>query len=175
MIALRSSTFLLSRRVNVELAIAVRVVAGCDRIELGDGCLELELPFQRVWWSQQRAVRARGRVCRPSGRVVTYVEVELAPWSSTVTELFLRPLARHPERWGARRTHRYFALAHRGADQLARACTEYARDLGPSRGSTVDGQPEIAKIGRARRVPWSEPSDGAPPNGYTAPSEPVSQ
>ena len=46
------------------------------------------------------------------------MEIEIGPWSEVDIELLIRPRARHPERWSGRRLRRYFAQAHRSADDL---------------------------------------------------------
>jgi hypothetical protein len=63
----------------------------------------------------------------PRGRVVATVDIEVSMWSHGTTELQLRPVARHPERWSSRRIRRYFALAHVTADETARLLAWRAR------------------------------------------------
>jgi len=62
--------------------------------------------------SDLATVRAQTRVDRFTA------EVELAPWSDQAAELVLRPAARAPHRWGARRRRRWYAHAHTAADAL---------------------------------------------------------
>jgi hypothetical protein len=59
---------------------------------------------------------------------IARVEIELSMWSNDSSELQLRPVARHPERWSGRRARRYFTRAHRGADATARLVAHRAID-----------------------------------------------
>ena len=88
---------------------------------------------------------AGARLLDDRRRTVARVEIELSMWSSDSSELQLRPVARHPERWSSRKARRYFALAHRGADATARLVAhrvERGRAQGPRVGSrtTAHGQ-----------------------------------
>jgi len=77
--------------------------------------------------------RAPAALLTKRTRVVALVEVEVAMWSHDSTELTLRPVARHPERWSSRRIRRYFTLAHLGTDEIARRLAERARSTGHRR------------------------------------------
>ncbi len=63
--------------------------------------------------------RARGELRALRGRAFP-VDVELAPWSETTTELVLRPAVRSLHNWGGRRLRRWFDVAHATADVLRR-------------------------------------------------------
>jgi len=79
----------------------------------------------------------RGRLSGGGMRVIpfTRVELEVSSWSSTETELLLRPVGRRAARWGRRRQDRYFSLAHLTLDRLAEtgAVANRRRDV-PDRG-----------------------------------------
>ena len=118
-------TFVLQRRINrpsaeVLHAISNPAVFGSGAVLSSDanGALRLEEPFRRVARFGSSAWRANARLMQPHGRRLAAVEIEISPWSEVDTELLIRPRARHPERWSGRRLRRYFAQAHRSADDL---------------------------------------------------------
>lgn len=70
--------------------------------------------------------RATARLLSGRRRLVARLDIEIgirAPGSVLVQ---LRPLDRRPQRWSTRRTRRYFALAHAGADRLEALLNEHA-------------------------------------------------
>jgi hypothetical protein len=70
-------------------------------------------PFGRGHLAPARAAGALR-----AGRRVVPVELELAPWSDTMTQLVLRPSAPRAYRWGARRRRHWYPAAHAAADAL---------------------------------------------------------
>jgi hypothetical protein len=78
------------------------------------------------------------------GRRVAAVEIEVSMWSHDSTELALRPVARHPERWSGPRMKRYFALAHASADAVAR--------LLASRAFTATHTPRVDALSSTERA-----------------------
>ena len=89
------------------------------RLHIDDGLCITVGTYAMSW-------RAQGRLLTRRGRVVTRVELEIDAWSNDATRLQVRPIARHPERWGRARLHRYFVLAHDAADHTARLLTDLA-------------------------------------------------
>jgi hypothetical protein len=131
-------SFVIQRRIPLPLSAVHRGLADREALaptELltldGDGFLRVAEPFRPMAPSIERQATPTWR--GPAGlltkrtRVVALVEVEVAMWSNDSTELSLRPVARHPERWSSRRIGRYFALAHLGTDEIARLLAERAR------------------------------------------------
>ena len=122
-------TFVLQRRINEPLAAVEQVV--CDPTALRAGTIfdlgadgvvaRLDAPFGVTfppfgldgasWVAPASAVSRRGRIR------MRFV-LEINAWDQNSTELLLRPLARHPYRWGGRRLRQYFRLAHSTADAL---------------------------------------------------------
>jgi hypothetical protein len=134
---LRWPTFVIARRINCPVDTLARALdsPGTLRrgatIELDDGdALVLDGPFRESWCWPRSEWRASGCLYHRRNRPVARVELSIAAWSRDASELALRPVARHPERWGRRRTHRYFALAHDAADGMTRhlRAVEVARD-----------------------------------------------
>jgi hypothetical protein len=130
-ILLDRSTYVLQRRINrppdaVSRIIANSVVFGPDCVVASDtdGELRLERAFRPVPGSPGY-LRADAQLVG-SRRRIARVELEISPWSENATELVLRPLAKHPERWSARRLRSYFARAHDAADHFARLLFESA-------------------------------------------------
>ena len=120
-------TFVLQRRINQPLAEVQRVL--CDpasvetgaELELGSqGRLVVDQRFARAPFPADSSFVAHATLETPRGQRVARVEVEVGAWSHDATVLMLRPVSPHPERWGGRRTNRYFALAHESADVVAR-------------------------------------------------------
>jgi GNAT superfamily N-acetyltransferase len=130
------SKFVLERRVNrpshaVARALRDRsTVAPPTGFSLGDaGTLVVDqtprlssppiLPGQESWRTTARLLTGRRRL-------VARLDIEVSSWAPGSVLIQLRPLDRHPQRWGARRTRRYFTLAHAGADRLVRLLDEAA-------------------------------------------------
>jgi len=132
--------FVLERRINIplstiEAALSDNTVPSTTaRREFSAG-LVLDAPFRprSASWSgsSRRSWCATGTLITDRCRSVARVEVEIAPWSDAATRLELRPVERNPQRWGQRRLHRYFLLAHLAADQTARTLTQTARPSAP--------------------------------------------
>ncbi len=122
---LEPATFVLQRRIvrpfeHSQYTIANPAVFGAGSV-LCDGpagSLVLSGPFRRVIVDPRATWIAEAALSTPRGRRVARVEVEVGPWSSTDTELLLRPVARAPHLWSRRRLQRYFAAAHGAADAL---------------------------------------------------------
>jgi hypothetical protein len=126
--------FVLERRVNqplpaVNAALSIGLPFARDsEWPLGsEGALRVDNPLRRTLGSYDMSWRADARLVTHRGRLVARIEMEVDAWSVDSTRLQLRPVARHPERWGARRLRRYFDLAHRAADGAARELDEIAR------------------------------------------------
>lgn len=120
-------TFVLQRRINVAPVHVLRVVLDRRRWGRGsvvaaqdDGVLQLDAPLHLVEAGRLSAWRAPAQLLTVRGRCVARVEIEISLWSPSDTELLVRPRALHPDRWSGRRAQRYFAHAHRRADQLTR-------------------------------------------------------
>jgi hypothetical protein len=115
-------TFVLSRRVGRAPAAAERTLIDLPREDYSG--LRLAGPFERRTivgpWGTGPPERQAVAVLRTGRRSVERVEVEMGPWAANAVELRLRPLARRPERWSARRQVRYFDRAHEAIDALAR-------------------------------------------------------
>jgi hypothetical protein len=120
-------TYVLQRRINQPLSEVQRVL--CDpasvetgaELELGSqGKLIVDQRFARAPFPADSSFVALGTLQTPRGQRIARVEVEVGAWSQDASVLLLRPMARHPERWGGRRANRYFALAHESADAVAR-------------------------------------------------------
>jgi hypothetical protein len=95
-----------------------------------DGFLHIVEPFRPVtpfsWRQPTPSWCAQARLMTNRGRVVAVVDIEVSMWSHDSSDLQLRPAARHPERWSSLRIRRYFALAHRAADETARRLAQRA-------------------------------------------------
>jgi hypothetical protein len=138
---LQWTTFVLSRRIAASMASVELALAD------GEGILGLDEPFRLEWMLPRLpAWRTTAQLATPRGRRVARVELEITAWSSDATELVLRPLARHPERWGKRRLRRYFALAHGGIDHVASVLAQ-APAIAGDRRHTVDRQERIPSYG----------------------------
>jgi hypothetical protein len=85
--------------------------------------------------SEYTTARASGFI--PSGRRGFAVDVELAPWSDTATEIAVRPAARAPHHWSDRRRRRWYDGAHAAADALRNHLLYVARDTLPPRFEAV--------------------------------------
>ena len=69
--------------------------------------------------------RTTGRLLTDRGRLVARVEIEVAESTASSVSVQLRPLRHRPDRWTARRTLRYFSLAHDASDRLVRLLNEF--------------------------------------------------
>jgi RimJ/RimL family protein N-acetyltransferase len=133
---LGGTTFVLERRVNQPSYAVARTlrdratIAPTNGFALGDdGTLLVDdaprssshpiVPGYESWRTTARLLNGRGRI-------VAHLDVEISTWAAGSVLIQLRPLDRSPQRWGARRTRRYFALAHAGADRLVRLLNEGA-------------------------------------------------
>jgi hypothetical protein len=116
------STFVLQRRINqpfdvVSHTIANPAIFGADCVVSSSpqGAIRLESAFRGAG----PAFRADATLLNARGKRVAGVEVEVSAWSAAAdTELLIRPIAKHPERWTGPRARRYFAHAHQSADGL---------------------------------------------------------
>ena len=131
---LERPAFVLERRINhppplVNAAVSTGspLVAGADIPLSSAGSLAIDTPLRRTLGSYDLSYRADARLMTPRKRLVAHIEIEVDPWSRSATRLQLRPAARHPERWSARRLRRYFVLAHQAADHTARELGSAAR------------------------------------------------
>jgi hypothetical protein len=128
---LDTPTFVVQRRVNQPLSAVQRGLA--DRSLLAPTCvLDLEAaglmylaePLRPVapFSSRQPTPTwcAEGQLLTTRRHAVASIEIEVSMWSDAATCVTLRPAARHPERWPARRVRRYFTAAHAAADETAR-------------------------------------------------------
>ncbi len=117
-------SFVVSRRINRPLPAVQSVLFDPSSFRTGDtygmgtdGALTIDSPFRLIAEYPTPSWRATARLFSQGSRAVARVELEVAAWSTNTSELTVRPIARHPERWGRRRLRRYFALAHEGADR----------------------------------------------------------
>jgi GNAT superfamily N-acetyltransferase len=127
---LSGSNFVLERRVNRPARAVTRtlrdssVVAPASGFAIGSyGRLLVEgvprvavhpvVPGHESWQTTARLL-GTGR------REIAHLDIEISTWTPSSMLLQLRPLDRHPQRWGKRRTQAYFELAHAGADRLER-------------------------------------------------------
>jgi GNAT superfamily N-acetyltransferase len=85
----------------------------------------------------QESWRTTARLLTGRGRLVSRLDIEVSTWAPGSVIIQLRPLDRRPQRWGTRRTRRYFTLAHAGADRLERLLNETVA-IG-----TAGGPPEL--------------------------------
>jgi hypothetical protein len=125
-------SFVVSRRINRPLAAVQSAIADPANFRRGDsygvgadGALTIDQPFRLVTSWPGPSWRAAGRLFARGPRAVARVELEVAAWSGEATELTIRPVSRHPERWGRRRLQQYFALAHDSADRGMKVLTAY--------------------------------------------------
>jgi hypothetical protein len=117
------SNYVFQRRVLVPPLQALRVATDRTAFDAGAvvaadeaGGLVVETPFRLIDVSPAWRWRADGRLVNPRGRSVARVELELGPWSADDCELLLRPRTARPDRWGSRRSRRYFDHAQRRVD-----------------------------------------------------------
>lgn len=125
---LEAMTFVVQRRVNIPLTSVQRGLADRTRLvedrmlDLGTGVVAIDEALRPVApFSAQQPVptwSGRAQLLSPRGRRVATVEVDVSMWSSGSTCIALRPVARFPDRWSARRLRRYFALAHAAVDAI---------------------------------------------------------
>jgi hypothetical protein len=151
---LDTPTFVVHRRVNrplneVQHGLADRTLLAPSRvIDLGaDGYMYIDEPLRPVapFSSRQPLPTwcARVHLLTARRRTVATVELEVSTWAHDATSVTIRPVARHPERWRAWRMRQYFALAHPGADAVARIL---ARRATAAPGTLRDD--EIARLDR---------------------------
>lgn len=116
-----------TRRVDRPWSTVERLLADPDVFppgysdSLGDcGTLRLDGRFDRGSRDLGDLWTARGRVVGRGPRLVLFsrVDVLVTPWSTDACELRVVPCSRSLHRWGARRLHRYWRLAHAAADLL---------------------------------------------------------
>jgi len=81
--------------------------------------------------SDYTTARTRGFI--PSVRRGFVIDVELAPWSDTTTEIAVRPTPRAPHRWSDRRRRRWYESAHAAADALRNHLLHAAPEALPRR------------------------------------------
>lgn len=132
--------FVLERRVNRPsnaLARTLRdreTVAPAVGFPLGDGATLLVDETLRPWPDPMvpghDSWRTTGRLLTSRGRLFVRLDIEIATWARDSVTVQLRPLGRSPQRWGARRTRRYFTLAHAGADQIEHLLNDAAATEG---------------------------------------------
>jgi RimJ/RimL family protein N-acetyltransferase len=148
--ALGRSTFVLERRVNRPSDAVARVlrdrltVAPAGGFGLGnEGTLLVEEVPRRSPASSagQESWRTTGKLLTGRGRLVSRLDIEVSEWAPGSVVIQLRPLAGRTQRWGTRRTRRYFTLAHAGADQLERLLNETA-----SAGASGGHPPELSDV-----------------------------
>jgi hypothetical protein len=123
---LRWPTFVTSRRINCPVDALTTALDSPGTVrrgttfELGRGdVVVLDGPFRETWCWPRSEWRTTGCLYQGRNRPVARLQLTVAAWSHDASELSLRPVSMHPERWGRRRTQRYFALAHDAADQVA--------------------------------------------------------
>lgn len=89
--------------------------------DLDDGHLVLDRPLAPVAGTAGRW-RAAARLRFANARIVRFarVDIEVTLFAGNVAELSVHPRAVGAHQWGRSRQDRYFALAHRAADELAR-------------------------------------------------------
>jgi hypothetical protein len=116
-------TFVLQRRINHPLADVERALDFGLSSERANYVgpfhayrLVLDRPVQLLASWPLHSWRTDGRLVTSRDRRVARIEIEFSVWSTGATELSLRPVANHPERWTGGRQCRYFDAAHRAAD-----------------------------------------------------------
>jgi hypothetical protein len=70
--------------------------------------------------------RATGRLLSGRRRLVARLDIDIGIGAPGTVLVQLRLLDRRPQRWSARRTRRYFVLAHAAADRLEQLLNEHA-------------------------------------------------
>jgi GNAT superfamily N-acetyltransferase len=136
--ALSGSTFVLERRVNRPSQVVAKTlrdrstVAPAKGFALEEGTLLVDdpprlshasVPGRQTW-------RTTGELRSDRGRLVSRLDIEVGAWTPNSVFIQMRPIGCSPQRWGSRRTRRYFTLAHAGADRLERLLSEPAPDPG---------------------------------------------
>ena len=178
-------SFVIQRRIAVPLpdvhrALADRApLASTNLVELGSrGFLYVDEAFRPIapLSSTQSMPTWSAFACILSDRkrVVAVVELEVAMWSDDASELQLRPIARYPERWTARRIRSYFALAHPGADEVARRLAHRAADARETADITAarKGRAQGPRVGSrttARGYRRRYPAEAAERHGLLSP------
>jgi RimJ/RimL family protein N-acetyltransferase len=131
---LYETNFVLERRVNrPSRAVAKRLrdqstIAPAAGFALGtEGTLIVEgapRPSSNPIVAGHESWRTTARLVTARGRHVARLDIEVSTWTPASVLLQFRPLDRNPHRWSARRTRRYFSLAHAGADRLEQLLNE---------------------------------------------------
>lgn len=152
---LSGSNLVLERRVNQPSQAVARTlrdrstVAPANGFALGDAgrLLVDELPRSSPLpvVPGHESWRTTARLLSRRGRVVAHLDIEVGTWAPGSVFIQLRPLDRRAQRWGARRTRRYFALAHAGADLLERLLRESSAP-GALGGAPNDGAPDLSAV-----------------------------
>ena len=140
--ALNGSTFVLERRVNRPSQVVAKTlrdrstVAPADGFALEDGTLVVDDPprLSRAGIRGRETWRTTGQLMTDRGRLVSRLDIEVGEWTSNSVFIQMRPVGSSPRRWSPRRTRRYFALAHAGADRLERVLSEQMLDYAPASG-----------------------------------------
>jgi GNAT superfamily N-acetyltransferase len=138
--ALSGSTFVLERRVNRPTEVVAKAlrdrstVAPDNGFSLDEGTLLVDDPprLSRSGVAGRETWRTTGQLRTDRGRLVSRLDIEVGEWAPNSVFIQMRPIGSSPQRWGSRRTRRYFALAHAGADRLERVLSEQAPDPGYS-------------------------------------------
>jgi hypothetical protein len=123
---LTQPTFVLERPINQPPAtIGIALSDGRELTQAlardEHGVLMLDGPLRFVSHSLHPSWRATGQLVSARGRPGTRIALCVELGNGEAGRLYLRPLARHPERWGRRRLRAYFGLAHLAADQTVHA------------------------------------------------------
>jgi hypothetical protein len=130
-VSLTRSAFVIERRINQPLtAIGFALSNRRELMKIlardEHGGLLLDGPLRPIPRARQPSWRATGKLISARGRPAARIEVHVELCNGEAGRLQVRPLARHPERWGRRRLRCYFGLAHLAADQAGRAIRETA-------------------------------------------------
>jgi hypothetical protein len=133
---LGASNFVLERRVNRPSHSVADVLRDCSILAPpnglalgGAGMLFVDEAPRRTLFPiapGYESWRATARLLSGRRRLVARLDVEFDLMALGSVVLQLRPLDRHPQRWSARHTRRYFALAHAGADRFEQLLNEHA-------------------------------------------------
>ena len=125
---LGTTTFVVQRRVNIPLTAVQRGLADRTRfvadglLDLGTGVLAMDGALHPVApFSPNQPVptwAGRAQLLSLRGRRIATIELDVSMWSRESTCITLRPVARQPQRWSARRLRQYFALAHSSVDAI---------------------------------------------------------
>ena len=96
------------------------IAAACN-----DDVMDVVAPREGLWQRDATGPFGRSDLAAAStsgrlrvGRRAVRVDIQLAPWSDSVTELVLRPSARGVQHWSGRRRRLWYDAAHTAADAL---------------------------------------------------------